>query len=110
MSVSPKTKRPAPFPRAKIAACVAEIMPRGKEFELRVADSLLPDLKVVRVVTDAWRRQPNTERILKVIKAVRPALTEEENERILRFSVLTSAEYAEVVESKAGRTGMVAGD
>lgn len=97
MNVSRKTKRLPPFPRAKITECVAGIMPKGKEFELRVADSLLPDLKVVRVVTEAWKRQPNTERILKVIKAVRPALTEEENDRILRFSVLTPAEYAETV-------------
>lgn len=85
-------------------------MPKGRDFQLRVADSAIPDLKVVHVVTEAWNRQPNTDRIFKVIKAVRPHLTEEENDRILHFSVLTPAEYAEVVESRIGRSGVIAGN
>jgi hypothetical protein len=83
-------------------------MPRGVDFELRVKDSL-DRTKIVHVVTEAWAREPNTERNLKVIKAVRPTLSEAENDRIFYFSVLTPAEYAEVVESKAGRIGTGAG-
>lgn len=103
MKASGKSKRLTPFPRAKIARHVAELMPRGKNFELRITDSLIPNLKVVRIVTDAWRREPNTERNLKIIKAVRPQLSEEENDRILRFSVLTPSEYEDTVESAASK-------
>ncbi|RYD31590.1 MAG: hypothetical protein EOP86_17555 [Verrucomicrobiaceae bacterium] len=78
-------------------------MPKGKSFDLRIADSPLPDLKVVRIITEAWKRESNGDRILKVIKAVMPQLSEEENDRILRFSVLTPSEYADTVGSAASR-------
>lgn len=103
MKVSGKSKTPVPFPRKKIEQCVTDLMPKGKKFDLRIADSVLPNLKVVRIVTEAWKRESNADRILKVIKAVTPQLSEEENDRILRFSVLTPSEYKEILGSPASR-------
>lgn len=97
MSTASQTHRPATFPRRKIRKCVEGLLPPGTDFELRVKNSL-DNTKIVHVVTEAWANAPNTDRNLKVIKAVRPVLSEAENDRIFYFSVLTPAEYAEIVD------------
>jgi hypothetical protein len=96
--ISTRSKKPSPrFPRAKIAEIVRGVLPKGREFELLVSDSTIKNLKVVRIVTPAWKNLRPPERISKVLRAVNAQLTPDERDRILRFSVLTPAEYREVV-------------
>lgn len=93
MSTAPKNKSLAAFPRAKIERLVGSILPRGKSFALETEDSGIQQKKVVRVITPAWRRLRNPERISKVLKALNGKLTPAEQDRILRLSVLTPEEY-----------------
>ena len=94
---APIKKKPAPkFPKAKISRALAGIL-KGKHFEIKVANSSIGKLKIVRVVTPAWKRLRPAERIGKVLDAVNLQLTQTEQKGILRFSVLTPEEYQETV-------------
>jgi hypothetical protein len=95
--IAPAKKKPAPkFPRAKITDAVRELL-RGKPFEIRVANSTIDNMKIVRVVTPAWKSLRPGARIGKVLDAVESHLTPPERAGILRFSVLTPEEYSEIV-------------
>ena len=85
------------FPTAKIKSAVAAIIPKEKGFTLKIADSEIGKKKIVRVITPAWKTLRGWERISKVLKAVEGHLSEKEEDRILRFSVLTQEEYDNVV-------------
>src|SRR3954470_16926984 len=87
------------FPRAKIARIVQGVIPKGKTFELRTADSGIRQMKVVRIVTPAWKNLRPPERISKVLAAMEGKLSEAEQARILRFSVLTPEEYSAIFET-----------
>ena len=95
------------FPRAKIEAAVKTALPKGKPFKLHVAESGIRQLKIVRVVTPAWKTLWAGDRIEKVLKVMDEALTPQEQERILRFSVLTPEEYSTVVMGSPGRTSTI---
>jgi len=93
MITARKKKSLASFPRAKIARIVEGVLPKGTAFQLRASDSGIRQMKVVRIVTPAWKRLRPPERISKVLAAMDGKLSEAEQERILRFSVLTPEEY-----------------
>lgn len=98
--IAVRKKKPLPsFPRAKIVRIIADILPKGNGFELRATDSGIRQMKVVRIVTPAWKNLRPPERISKVLAAMDGKLSEGEQERILRFSVLTPEEYSAVVEN-----------
>jgi hypothetical protein len=86
------------FPRAKITRAVEQVIPNGQKFHMHVSNSAIGKMKVVRVVTHAWKSQPAAFRITKVLNAVDKALTNRELGKILRVSVLTPDEYRTVVE------------
>jgi hypothetical protein len=92
------------FPRAKIDRAVKSILPKGN-FKLRIANAKLGDLKIVRVVTPAWKSLRSEERNLKVLKAVAGGLSEREEDRILRYSVLTPEEYNTLVLNRSNVRG-----
>lgn len=96
MKASRTNSSPATIPTNVIRKTVAGILPVKASFKVQVAPSGLGELKIVRVITDAWKRKPVLERLERVITAVRPALTPEQNDAILRFSVLTPREWAAV--------------
>jgi hypothetical protein len=98
MIAVPKKKALPSFPSAKIARIVEGILPKGNSFKVRTADSGIRQMKVVRIVTPAWKKLRPPERISKVLAAMDGQLSEAERERILRFSVLTPEEYAAVVK------------
>ena len=95
-----KKKIPIKFPTAKIRDAIKEALPKGKTFDLRVADSSIGKMKIVRVVTPAWKSIRPAERIEKVIEALQGKLTLRERKAILRFSVMTPDEYQEIVVGK----------
>lgn len=99
MIATAKKKASTRFPRAKIANAIKTILPKGN-FKLHVANSKIGSEKIIRVVTPAWKSLRPAERIGKVIQAVNGKLTTEEQETILRFSVLTPDEYKTVVENR----------
>jgi len=47
---------------------------------------------VIELITDAWKRSPLTEKILRVSRALETGLTEAQKKRILRVAVLTPEE------------------
>ena len=101
--IAPAKKKPAPkFSRAKISHAVEGVL-KGKPFEIRVADSSIGNLKIVRVITPAWKSVRPGARIGKVLDAVEPHLTPQERKGILRFSVLTPEEYQDVVLGKPAK-------
>ena len=103
IAISKKHTGPS-FPRAKIEAAVKTALPKGKSFEIHVAESGIRRLKIVRVVTPAWKTLWAGDRIRKVLKVMDAALSPLEHGRILRFSVLTPKEYRDVVlNSPVGR-------
>ncbi len=67
-------------------------MPKGADFRLQVIDSKIGRMKIVRVVTPAWKTLTTADRILKILKAANSRLSEAERKDILRFSVLTPKE------------------
>jgi len=81
-------------PASVIKQTLAEILPAKAKFSVHVADSGLGNLKVVRVISDAWKSKPVVERLERVIAGVRPVLTKAQNDAILRFSILTPQEWA----------------
>ncbi len=84
------------IPRKKVIDAVKFALPQGKEFDVIVENSALGGMKVVRVVTNAWKTLRPAQRISKVREAVESALSKEEQDKILRFSVLTPSEYQRI--------------
>jgi hypothetical protein len=97
-----KKKPAAKFPKAKITHAVQGLL-KGKDFKLQVADSKIGKMKIVRVVTPAWKTLRPAVRIGRVRDAVNSELTAREQKGILRFSVLTPQEYQEVVLRKPAK-------
>lgn len=64
-------------------------------------------MKIVRVVTPAWKSLRPAARIGKVLDAVNIHLTPRERKGILRFSVLTPEEYQDVVLGKPAKAKAV---
>lgn len=81
-------------PTRLIKQTLSRILPAKAQFKLQVGESGIGNLKVVRVITDAWKSKPVTERLERVLTAVRPELSPEQNDAILRFSILTPKELA----------------
>jgi hypothetical protein len=100
--MTPKTKKKSSrnFPRARIAYAVRKAIPKGQPFKVHVSDSKLGNMKVVRVVTRAWKTRRPAFRISRVLDAADHVLTPSEQKRILRFSVLTPKEYKTIVRPK----------
>lgn len=88
-----------PFPKAKISNAIQAVLPKGKDFRLRIADAKIDRLKIVRVITPAWKSLRPAQRIEKIITAVNSHLTPGEQDRVLRYSVLTPDEYKDLVET-----------
>ncbi len=59
---------------------------------MRVLNSKIGGMKVVRVVTPAWKNLPPSDRILRILRAANTELSLAERKHILRFSVLTPDE------------------
>ena len=78
---------------------VRDVLPKGAEFRLQVIDSKIGRMKVVRVVTPAWRTLTTSARILKLLKVANSRLSETDRKDILRFSVLTPQEL-DIVNGK----------
>lgn len=85
------------FPQSKIRKVVRTALPKGKDFKLHVANSSIDNMKIVRIVTPAWKSLSPSTRIRRVLQAVNSELSVQELEGILRFSVLTPEEYRELV-------------
>jgi hypothetical protein len=91
--IAPKKRTLTAFPRAKIERVICSILPEGESFELKTEDSGINQKKVVRVITPAWRTLRNAERISRLLKALDGHLSDAQQDRILRFSVLTPKEF-----------------
>jgi hypothetical protein len=85
-------KNAAKFPTRKIRSVVRKVLPKRANFRMRVIDSKIGGMKVVRVVTPAWKNLTPSDRILRIIKEANTALSDAERKGILRFSVLTPEE------------------
>jgi hypothetical protein len=98
-----KNKAVSKFPKTKITHAVGGVVPKGQPFKIEVADSNIGKLKIVRVVTHAWKSLRPAARFGKVLDAVNSQLTSQEQKGILRFSVLTPEEYRDVVLRKPAK-------
>jgi hypothetical protein len=92
MKITLSKKKAAKFPTKKIRSVVQTVLPKGSNFRLRVIDSKIRGMKVVRVVTPAWKSLPPSDRILKILEVANSELSNAERKGILRFSVLTPDE------------------
>ena len=77
MIATAKKKTVAKFPKAKISHAVQEIL-KGQPFKIQVANSNIGKMKIVRVVTPAWKSLRPAIRIGKVLDAVNTKLTAQE--------------------------------
>ncbi|HYZ74923.1 MAG TPA: hypothetical protein VE641_17720 [Chthoniobacterales bacterium] len=102
-----KTK-PIKIPPQKIAGAVKRVLPRGRTLNVKVEDSDLGGMKIVRVVTTAWKDLRPAERISRVRGAVEQVLSRDEQDKILRFSVLTPGEYKSIWNDPPSRTAQSA--
>lgn len=102
--------RPIKIPPLKIAGAVKRVLPRGRTFnvKVKVEDSALGGMKIVRVVTTAWKDLRPAERISRVRGAVEQVLSRDEQDKILRFSVLTPGEYKSIWNDPQRRTAQSA--
>ena len=66
---------------------------------MHVYESSIGKMKIVRVVTPAWKKLSRSARIGRVLDAANAGLSEAERKNILRFSVLTREEYNRLKES-----------
>jgi hypothetical protein len=92
MKINLRKRNAARFPKRKIFSVVQSVLPKGAIFRLRVFDSKIGGMKVVRVVTPAWKNLPPSDRILRILKVANTELSHAERKGILRFSVLTPDE------------------
>jgi hypothetical protein len=100
MNTTARKKPSSAFPVTKLRSAIRTAIPKGVRFEIRVADSGIGKTKIVRVVTPAWKTLRPAVRIEKVLDAVGGRLSRQEQDKILRFSVLTPDEYREIVPAK----------
>jgi hypothetical protein len=100
MNTTANKEAAAKFPRKKIHSVVLSVLPKGKGFRLHVTDSNIGKMKIVRIVTPAWKMLPPSDRIDKIIRAANAQLTAKEQKSILRFSVLTPDEYSKILPRK----------
>ena len=54
---------------------------------------------VIELITNAWKRQPLVEKILRVQKALDTGLTQAQKDSILRVAVLTPAEESDFLKA-----------
>jgi hypothetical protein len=80
----------------KIRKLVKNVLPKGKDFQLRWQPVGFGGYRVLRVVTPAWRSLPRLQRILKMQSAITGGLSAKERANILRVSVLTDGEYRDL--------------
>jgi hypothetical protein len=99
MTATAKKKQAAKFPKAKISQLIQGVL-KDKPFKIHVTDAGIGKMKIVRVVTPAWKSLRPAVRISKVLDAVNTELTPQEQKGILRFSVLTPGEYKTVVKNR----------
>ena len=92
MKIALRKRNAAKFPTRKIRFVVQTVLPKGANFRLRVINSKIRGMKVVRVVTPAWKNLPPSDRILKILELANTELSYAERKGILRFSVLTPDE------------------
>ena len=92
MKMNFRKKNGRKFPTRKIRSVVQNVLPRGAIFRLRVIDSKIGGMKIVRVVTPAWKNLRHFDRISRILTAANTELSDEERKGILRFSVLTPRE------------------
>ncbi len=92
MKITFRKKNAAGFPRRKIHSVVQAVLPKGANFRMRVFNSKIGGMKVVRVVTPAWKSLPPSDRILRLLRVANTELSYAERKGILRFSVLTPDE------------------
>lgn len=85
------------FPTGKIKQLAKSVIPAQKGFQIHVSDSGFDDSKIVRIVTTAWKTLSPAKRIAKFLDAQSKFLEPAEQEKILRYSVLTPEEYNEAV-------------
>ena len=86
-------KNGAKFPTRKIHSVVQTVLPKGAQFRLHIVDSQIGGLKVVRVVTPAWKTLSPSDRISRLLRVANIELSDTERNGILRFSVLTPDEW-----------------
>ncbi len=96
MNATAGKKRLTKFPRKKVHSLVQTALPKGRKFTLQVIDSHIGKMKVVRVVTPAWKNLSPSGRIEKILRAAEARLTPKEKKQILRFSVLTRDELRRI--------------
>jgi hypothetical protein len=87
-----KRKNGARFPTRKIFSVVQTVLPKGANFSVHVINSKIGGMKVVRVITPAWKSLPPSDRILRILNVANTELSVAERKGILRFSVLTPDE------------------
>jgi hypothetical protein len=103
MNTATGKKKPAGFPRRKIYCVVQTVLPKGAGFRMQVIDSNIGRMKIVRVVTPAWKKLPPSDRILKIINAANTKLSVTDRKDILRFSVLTPEELKRITPKPVKR-------
>ena len=101
-----KNKAQGSFPTAKLRSVVKTVVPKGKKFQIFVIDSKIAPMKIVRVVTPAWKSLRPADRITKVMQAANQQLTAREQNKILRFSVLTPDEVLKINPKKRTRVAV----
>jgi hypothetical protein len=103
MNTSTGKKKSVKFPRGKIYSVVQTVLPKGADFHMQVINSNIGRMKIVRVVTPAWKKLPPSDRILKIINAANTKLSVTDRKEILRFSVLTPDELKLVTHKPVKR-------
>lgn len=83
--------------KQKIEEVVARTLPKGASYTVSVSKSRIRDTIIVRVVTSAWKSLPHYIRVLKIQNALRQALSEREQQKILRVSVFTPEKLRQVL-------------
>lgn len=73
------------------------VIPKRHKFRVTLEDAGFDRYQVVRVVTPAWKTTPRIERILKVQEAMDKKLSPKQLSKIIRISVLTSAEHTRLL-------------
>ena|ERR1700722_15265371 len=103
MNTATGKKKSVRFPRRKIYSVVQTVLPKGADFRMQVIDSNIGRMKIVRVVTPAWKKLPPSDRIFKIINAANAKLSVTDRKDILRFSVLTPEELKLVTHKPVKR-------
>src|SRR4051812_28062443 len=77
----------------KIRKLVREVIPKSWGFKIVSQPVGFGPFRILRVITPAWRSLPRFVRILRVQDAIAQGLTQAEQKKIFRISVLTAEEY-----------------